>query len=140
MDLVAASEMKQSNRSNAEQRELESEWQKLLKRHSKPLVTKPMRPSLGNRNPVAGIKATLAMHSDRLVKPNRPTEAKSGSDRQEMKDALKRQMIDDIGIDEYNRRESEAADRKFTVMPMHKSNYVVVSDPETVKMIGKKVV
>jgi hypothetical protein len=131
--------MKKQRKPNAKQRELAADWEKLLDRHSKPLVTKPMRPSFGSRNPAAGINAALAMHKDRLVKPNRPTEVKPASDRQEMKETLRKQMIQDIGVDEYNRREAEAADRKFTVMPMHKSNYVVVADPEIVKMMGKKV-
>jgi hypothetical protein len=122
---------------NAKQRELASEWDKLLERHSKPLVTKPMRPSFGNRNPAAGISGALAMHADRLVKPNRPAEVPQASDK---KYELRKQMIEEIGVEEYNRREAEAAERKFTVMPMHKSNYVVVSDPEIVKMMGKKVV
>lgn len=99
-----------------------------------------MRPSFGNRNAAAGISAALALHADRLVKPNRPTEIKQSSDRQTEKETQRRNMIDEIGIDEYNRREAEAAERKFTVMPMHKSNYVVVADPEIVKMMGKKVV
>lgn len=98
-----------------------------------------MRGSYTKKN-VWGGTAALAMHADRLVKPNRPTEVKHTSDRRELKETQKKEMIAEIGIEEYMRREQEAAERKFTVMPMHKSNYVVVADPEIVKMMGKKVV
>jgi hypothetical protein len=134
--------MKKQRKPNAKQRELAADWEKLLDRHSKPLVTKPMRPSFGSRNPAAGISGALAFHADRVHKPSRPTVEAGRPEREVMKETLRKQLIEEIGIEEYQRREAEAAEKasKRCVMPMHKSNYVVVADPEIVKMMGKKVV
>lgn len=125
---------------DAKARELASDWDKLVKAHSQPLTTKPKRVSFGDQNPMALINRQLTFHADRIPKPNRP-DPFSGEERAAIvKESLKQQLIETIGREEYERRESEAREinSKRTVMPMHKSNYIVVTEPEIMRMVGKK--
>ena len=45
-----------------------------------------------------------------------------------------------MGRDEYERRQAEAKEVKHCVMNNHKSGYILVTDPEMVALMGKKVV
>jgi hypothetical protein len=45
-----------------------------------------------------------------------------------------------MGDEEYERRQTAAKEVKHCIMPLPKSNYIVVTDASMIKQMGKKVV
>lgn len=98
------------------------------------IAAKPVK-----RIPMDGVKARLALHADRLPgNINRPAPMPAEATESAARVALDKAEQAGIDLEEYQAREAEAKERQFAIMPMHKSNYIVVADPEMVKLIGKK--
>lgn len=54
--------------------------------------------------------------------------------------ARKAAFIKQFGQDAWDKREAAAREVKHTVMPGHKQGYELVTDPEMIKQMGKKIV
>lgn len=88
---------------------------------------------------MSDVAARLAFHADRLPgNINRPQVTAPSPSDSAARLELDRAEQAGITLEEYRAREAEAKERTFAIMPMHKSNYVVVADPELVKLMGKK--
>ena len=108
---------------------------KFAGKYDSTIVHKPVKKSV-----MGDVAARLAFNADRLPKNiNRPapTPAEKPTESTARQELDKAELAG-IELEEYQAREAEAKAKQFTVMPMHKSNYVVVADPEQMKMIGKK--
>ena len=120
------------------QRELEDSWEKLLSKHAAPLTTKKKRVTK---------KPGAASHLDEVLKQNQSRLPNKGnsvtsspSTTPSKKQLIKEKAIEQMGREEYERREAEAKEVKHCVMNNHKSGYILVTDPEMVPLMGKKVV
>lgn len=107
---------------------------KFAGKYDKNVVHKPVK-----KTPMSDVAARLAFHADRLPgNINRPQVTASSPSESAARVELEKAEQAGITLEEYRAREAEAKERTFAIMPMHKSNYVVVADPELVKLMGKK--
>ena len=87
------------------------------------------------------VSARLAFNADRLPSKHysRPEMLPTTNQMQSVaRRNLERAEAGGMDLEEYEAREVSAKEKKHTIMPMHKSNAVVVANPEFVKLMGKK--
>ena len=107
---------------------------KFAGKYDKNIVHKPIK-----KTAMSDVAARLAFHADRLPgNISRPEVTAPSPSKSVAQIELEKAEAAGITLEEYRAREAEAKERTFAIMPMHKSNYVVVADPELVKLIGKK--
>lgn len=97
----------------------------------------PFKPTVA----LSAVQQRLAANSDRLPSQhyNRPDPLPVQSVAQSRtRSAMERAEAAGMDLDEYRARDAAAAQVKHTVMPSHKSNYVVVTNLEELKLMGKK--
>jgi hypothetical protein len=80
-----------------------------------------------DRLPGNGAGTTYSVHSGPGEADKRKAEARDNAQRR-------------LGVSEYAEREARAKEVKHCVMPLLKSNYIVVTDPSLIAQMGKKVV
>lgn len=119
------------------QRELKAEWEKLLKEQSKPLMDKnKYGPSRMRRNTINALSDVLSRNADRLPGNGSKVKQQVLLNRDSNKELPQSKM----SKDEYEIREAKAKEVKHCVMPLHKGSYILVTDPEMIKQMGKKTV
>jgi hypothetical protein len=126
-------------------RELTASWDKLKEEQSKPLLDKrKFGPSRGKKL-IAGPASVLKANADRIypktitvVKPQRDTPRLMRNIAEGIHPDSSMAYVPKMSKEEYDRREAAAREVKHCVMPLHKGPYILVTDEEMIKQMGKK--
>lgn len=120
---------------NAKQRELQASWEKMMKEQSKPLTDKSKYgPSRMRKKSINALSDVLARNSDRLPGNG----AKANLDTIALAEKPNSVPVPKMSREEYAEREAKAREVKHCVMPLHKGGYILVTDEDMVKQMGKK--
>lgn len=93
-----------------------------------------------NRKHLGKINRLANLHSDRMPGNGSIATFVQSGDQSSAKRDIERRARMHMGDAEYERRQAEAREVKHCVMNLPKSNYIVVTDKEMIKLMGKKVV
>lgn len=120
---------------NAKQRELQANWDKMMKEQAKPLTDKnKFGASRMRKKTINALSDVLARNSDRLPGNG----AKANLDTIPLAVEPKKEPELKMSREEYEEREAKAKEVQHCVMPLHKGGYILVTDPDMVKQMGKK--
>jgi hypothetical protein len=93
-----------------------------------------------NRKHLGSINRLANMHRDRLPGNGARSVYPTADSGETQRQILERRAKACMGDEEYERRQTAAKEVKHCIMPLPKSNYIVVTDASMIKQMGKKVV
>lgn len=115
-------------------KQLSESWDKILKEQRKPLLDK-------NKYGRASGQVVKALRPSDVLKRNAdriPAKSLSIVGTDSIVYGKNAAVQPQMSMEEYQFREARAKDVKHCVMPLHKGGYILVTDEEMIKQMGKK--